>query len=422
MPSPARRRTVVVVLLLLLLALLALLWSRCQKPPAAPPLPPAAEQPNPAVVPSAPPAEVSQNPGGLRAQEIVGEATLTFAPSVLAGADVSIQWTGPANKEDYLTIVKPDAPPAAYDNYTLTERGNPTTLTSPVEAGRYEIRYVTGQTKTVLARSPIEVTAAMATLEAPASALLGAPIPVEWMGPNHKGDYITIVPAGTPDGRSGNYAFTERGSPLEVKAPPEEGAAELRYQTGQDNKVLARRPIVITKPKITLEAPAEIVEGGEVSITWSGPSNRGDYITVVPKNFPDGRAGSNNDVSRGSPLRVQAPMGAGAGEIRYMTAQGARVIARRDIAFLPARVTLQASESAEAGAIVEVIWTGPNNRGDYLTIVPAGAPEGQVERYANTESGSPAKIALPREKGPAEIRYISGQNRAILGRRVIEAK
>lgn len=422
MSSPARRRTTVVVILLLLLALLALLLGRCRKPEEKPVAPPPAAQAAAPVTPTPPPAEQRPNPGGERPKEVLGEATLTFAPTILAGADISIQWTGPANKEDYLTIVKPEAAATAYLNYTLTERGNPATLTSPVEAGRYEVRYVASQSKTILARAPIEVTAAGATLQAPESALIGAQVPVQWTGPNHKGDYITIVPAGTPDGRSGNYTYTERGPSLEVKAPAEDGRMELRYQTGQDNKILARRPLLLTLPKITLEAPAEIVEGGDVVITWTAPANRGDYITVVPKSFPDGRYGNNNDISRGSPLRVQAPMGAGPGEIRYMTGQGARVIARRDITFLPAKVTLEAVESAEAGAIVEVKWTGPNNRGDYITIVPASAPEVQVGKYANTENGSPAKIALPKEKGPAEIRYISGQGRGILGRRAIEAK
>lgn len=423
MSSPARRRTIVIAVLLLLLALLALFWTQCQKPKVEPVTPPPVAQPaSPVVAPPAPPVAATKNPGGERPKEILGEATLTFVPTILAGAPISVEWTGPDNKDDYLTIVKPDAHAAAYHNYTLTEKGNPATLTAPVEAGAYEIRYVAAQSKTLLARAPIEVTPANATLAAPESVLIGASIAVEWTGPNQKGDYVTIVTAGTPDGRSGNYAFTERGSPLEVKAPPDAGPAELRYQTGQDNKVLARRSILITLPKVTLEAPTEIVEGGDVSITWSAPSNRGDYITVVPKALPDGRYGNNNDVSRGSPLRVQAPMGAGPGEIRYMTGQGARVIARRDITFLPAKVTLDAVDAAEAGSTVEVVWTGPNNRGDYLTIVMAGAPDAQVGKYANAESGSPAKIALPKETGAAEIRYVSGQGRAILGRRAIVAK
>ena len=54
-------------------------------------------------------------------------------------------------------------------------------------------------------------------------------------------------------------------------------------------------------------------------------------------------------------------------------------------------------------------------------IVPAGAPAAQVGKYADTERGSPSRIALPAERGPAEIRYISGQGRIVLGRRPIEA-
>jgi Ca-activated chloride channel family protein len=102
-----------------------------------------------------------------------------------------------------------------------------------------------------------------------------------------------------------------------------------------------------------------------------------------------------------------------------MTAQGARVIARRDITFLRAVVTLEAVEAADAGSTVEVNWTGPKNRGDYLTIVPVGAPEAQVGRYTNAETGSSGRIAMPKETGPAEIRYVSGQSRTVLGRRTI---
>ncbi len=422
MSSPARRNRVLVVLLLILLAVVALLWSRCQPPRAEPPAPPPPAPVSAVAPPPAPPAESRENPGGARPPEVLGEAALSLEPVVLAGADFEIRWTGPDNEDDYLTIVAPEAPAYSYGNYTMTRRGNPASLPAPVEAGGYEVRYVAGRSKTVLARAPLEVTAAAATLEAPASAPIGSQIPVKWTGPDNKDDYITIVPAGTEDGRHGNYAYTSSGSPLEVRAPVEDGPAELRYHTGRHAKVLARRAILLTVPAISLSAPAEVVEGGNVSIEWSGPANRGDYITVVPKDLPDGRYGNNNDISRGSPLRVRAPMGAGPGEIRYMTAQGGRVLARRDIGFLPARITLEAVEAAEAGSTVEIVWTGPVNGGDYLTIVPAGAPDAQVGRYADAERGSPSRIAMPAAKGPAEIRYVSGQGRIVLGRRAIESK
>jgi len=49
----------------------------------------------------------------------------------------------------------------------------------------------------------------------------------------------------TADGQYGNYTGTTEGSPLSVKAPQDAGDAEVRYMTGQGNRVLARRPIRI---------------------------------------------------------------------------------------------------------------------------------------------------------------------------------
>jgi Ca-activated chloride channel family protein len=82
-------------------------------------------------------------------------------------------------------------------------------------------------------------------LSAPAEAKVGAPISVTWTGPNYAGDYVTVVPIGTPDGQYRNYTYTKTGAPLNVKAPEAAGDCEIRYMTGQGDKVIARRPIRI---------------------------------------------------------------------------------------------------------------------------------------------------------------------------------
>jgi hypothetical protein len=172
--SPSRRSTVIVVLLLLLLALVLLFWSRCRQPRPEPAAPPPVQPAAPATPSPGPSAEARDIKVGESPREVLGAATLAFTPTILAGAEVSIQWTGPNNKDDFLSLVKPDAPAHAYTTYTMTDRGNPATLAAPVEAGRYEIRYVAGRSKTVLARAPLDVTAAAATLKAPETALIGS--------------------------------------------------------------------------------------------------------------------------------------------------------------------------------------------------------------------------------------------------------
>jgi Ca-activated chloride channel family protein len=117
----------------------------------------------------------------------------------------------------------------------------------PILAGSAELRYMTGQGNRVLARRPIRIAAAEVRLAAPAECAAGAAVSITWTGPNHPGDYITIVAKGTPDEQYAAYTETSAGSPLTVTAPSEAGEAEIRYVTGQGNKVLARVAIRVVR-------------------------------------------------------------------------------------------------------------------------------------------------------------------------------
>ena len=82
----------------------------------------------------------------------------------------------------------------------------------------------------------------------------------------------------------------------------------------------------------------------------------------------------------------------------------------------------QGAQAAAQGAEVLVSWTGPNNPGDYLTIVPKAAKDGAAIRFAYTSRGSPARIRAPKEAGACEIRYMSGQKNLVLARADIEIR
>ena len=69
---------------------------------------------------------------------------------------------------------------------------------------------------------------------------------------------------------------------------------------------------------------------------------------------------------------------------------------------------------------MSITWTGPNNPGDYITIVPKGLPDGQYRDYATTSNGSPLTVKAPKDAGDAEIRYMTGQGGKVLARIAIE--
>jgi Ca-activated chloride channel family protein len=409
MAENSRRRAVLVVLVLLLIVLLLLL-SRClpRKTAATPPQ-----------GTSAKPAPAAQGPAAAQpaeVPEILGAATLKSPEQVVAGGGFSVDWTGPNNEGDYITVVRAEAAAAASGDYRGTKQRASVELTAPVEPGAYEVRYVTGRSRTILARAPIKVVPAGATIDAAAEITLGSVFAVAWTGPNNTGDYITIVPKGAPDDVYGNYTNTSKGSPLNVTAMTEVGEAELRYVTGQGRKVLARRPVKIIAARVELSALASAVAGTTIDVSWTGPNNAGDYITVVPDGTPDGQYGQYSNTSQGSPLKLLIPIMEGSAELRYMTGQGNRVLGRRSITIAAAKITLEAPAECKAGAPVSIGWTGPNNPGDYITIVAKGTPDTQYGDYVNTSSGSPLSVKAPKDAGEAEIRYASGQGNKVLAR------
>ncbi|MCG8506548.1 MAG: VWA domain-containing protein [Sphingomonadales bacterium] len=86
------------------------------------------------------------------------EVSISGPPSIAAGGTFNAQWTGPAYRRDFITIVAPGAAANAYTNYKYARRGSPSELTAPDEPGTYELRYVLGGRR-VIARQTVEVTA-----------------------------------------------------------------------------------------------------------------------------------------------------------------------------------------------------------------------------------------------------------------------
>lgn len=416
MPNSNRRRTAIVAILLLLLALLLLL-SRCDRTKTPLPLatvPTSAISEQTPLPPGVPPVTSPVTP------EVLTPATIEAPATVIAGTEFSVTWTGPKNDGDYLTIVRKDAPERATGLYALTRNGSPLTMTAPVEPGEdWELRYMTAASRKVLGRAAIAIAPAAATLKSVDAVHLDSPLTIAWTGPANAGDFITVVASNAPDRTYGAYTLTNKGSPLTVTAPPTAGSGEIRYITGQGGKVLARRPVTITTPAISLAAPAEAIAGSNITVTWTGPANDGDYITVVPKSTRDGQHANYTTTSTGSPMKLKTPMEPGEAELRYMTGRAAKVLGRSDIRIVAAQVSLSAAPSAKVNSPIAVTWTGPANDGDYITLVPRTAPDGQNGPYTLTNQQSPLNVPGFKDPGEAELRYISGQGSKVLARRPI---
>src|SRR5690606_7896975 len=124
-----------------------------------------------------------------------------------------------------------------------------------------------------------------ATLSVAPTAVASAEVMVAWTGPGNGSDYIDIVPRGFTEVRGEiSYSYVKSADPsVTLRAPTTAGVYDVRYvlELGTERKVKAIAPLTVTAGEATLEAPAAVTGGDAMSVAWTGPDGRGDYIDIV---------------------------------------------------------------------------------------------------------------------------------------------
>ena len=70
---------------------------------------------------------------------------------------MGVRGRGAATGGDFLAVAVPDSPAHRKLDWATVTVGSPLTLAAPAKPGTYEIRYIAGDGREVLARIPIEV-------------------------------------------------------------------------------------------------------------------------------------------------------------------------------------------------------------------------------------------------------------------------
>ncbi len=345
-----------------------------------------------------------------RSKLTVTEVTATIeAPlEVMAGENFSFSWSGPDNERDFITLVSKGAPGRKYGKYQYTQKGPSLSLRAPDEPGEYELRYLMGSSKKTLARSTIQVKATQAKVEGPKQVSAGAKFSVDWVGPDNQQDFIALVQRDAPEKSYGKYRYTNTGNPVVLTAPDEPGEYQVRYLTGSAHYTLGSYDLTVTATGAGLDAPTEVMAGSMVNVTWQGPDNVQDFITVVKQGAKEKEYSDYRYTHSGNPALLQMPEIPGDYEIRYLTGGSHRTLASRPVKVMPASASLLAPESIELGEVVPVSWEGPGNNQDYVIIVSSGSKQNRKGTYAYVRRGKNLRIASPAEVGSYEIRYVTG--------------
>lgn len=267
-----------------------------------------------------------------RAEAMSEPAAELSAPGTVAVAErIEVSWIGPGNRDDFISIARPNQAPGAYLERTLVREGNPLKVWSPSDPGTYEVRYVVGRGARLLARIPLEVAGVTAGVDAAGPVDAAAWIEVKWEGPAREGDYISLARADQVPGASVSRASVKDGNPLKVRAASDPGEYEVRYVLARGNRLLAKAPVTIAPVTAEIRAPAAAMAGTELVVPWQGPGYPEDFVSVARADQPPAAHLNFISVRKGNPAKLRAPKEPGTYEVRYVLGRGSRLLARASI-------------------------------------------------------------------------------------------
>lgn len=356
---------------------------------------------------------------------VLPEATLKPDESVAIGADFSVSWTGPNAEFDYIDLVPQDYEKTYGElTFTYTKEGSPLTIRAAAKPGTYQVRYIwrgSDDKRHVLAKATIEILDSEVALVAPETIGAGGIIPIEWKGPANENDYIDLVPDGFTR-TSGEITFiytrSATGPEVTLSAPAQPGIYNIRYvlNAADEKRVLKSIPITVIEAKASLSLPEQVAAGTPISIFWTGPAGKEDYIDMVPVDHQ--RIGGEltffytRNSTDGEPDELKAPTKAGDYYVRYILrgAGEGNVLTKQKFTVTAAEASVSVPETIPAGNPISVDWKGPGRGQDYIDIVPIDHQRigGELTYFYTKDSpgGGTNELVAPAAAGKYQVRYV----------------
>ena len=346
--------------------------------------------------------------------------SISAPETAMAGSSFAVSWSDPVHPRDWVTIVPVGADEGTYTAFHRVGSDGGRDLVAPAEQGLYEVRYVLNDGDVTLARAPIEVMGAEASISAPETAMAGSSFGVTWSDPVHPRDWVTIVPVGADEGTYTVFHRVGSDDGRDIVAPADPGLYEVRYVLNEGGVTLARAPIEVMGAEASISAPETAMAGSSFGVTWSDPVHPRDWVTIVPVGADEGTYTAFHRVGSDDGRDLVAPAEPGLYEVRYVLNEGGVTLARAPIEITGAEASITGPERVRAGNTLRFSWSVPVHPRDWVTIVPVGADEGAYTIFHRVGADTQRDIAAPDEPGLYELRYVLNEGGVTLGRHVVE--
>ena len=177
----------------------------------------------------------------------------------------------------------------------------------------------------------------------------------------------------------------------------------------------------------TVSANGGLTITSDVEVSWSGPADRGDYVTFAPVGSKDSAyldyavVGKKEKIADKGVVTLQAPAAAGPVELRYVSPiRKSSVLARVVLQVADAEASIEAPDSVPAGSKIKITARGPVGKGHWVGFAPKGSPITAYLQYARpTAAVSEIELMPPAEPGEYELRYVLNERERIIASRPI---
>jgi Ca-activated chloride channel family protein len=274
----------------------------------------------------------------------------------------------------------------------------------------------------LLGRTSFESAPAELGLELPDRIEIGAPLAIAWRGTPPPGSRLTVMIAGADDAdHIACLPVSGSGGSLSLAAPLAPGAHTVNLVSAWGH-VLTRRSLETFEVLATLEAPARAEPGSELVVTWTGPDDPYDFLSIAEPSAAADAYLSWKPADAGNPARLRAPPVAGRYELRYVRGGAAEVLARLGLEVVRAEPRITVPRTVAAGTRFEVQWRGTAEEGDLVVVAERDAADDEFLDFAYVGMEGPLTLAAPFTPGGYEVRYLSGADRAVLARRALRVQ
>ena len=196
----------------------------------------------------------------------------------------------------------------------------------------------------------------------------GLSFDVEFTGPENYNDWIAIVPKDSIDNNEHIDHFYIRNNWRDLRSPEDLAEYDVVY-FAECGTILGRSTFKVTAISATISVQKEVAAGSDFDVIYTWPKNKWDKVALLPKGWIDWNDQFDYFYVTNHWIALTAPEIVWEYDVVYMT-QWKEILARDTFKVTPVTASIDIPNSITIDTDFDVIYTGPKNSWDWVTILP----------------------------------------------------